>query len=318
MTEQEQKAFFQDYVDKLKIQDEEIRKQLEIEENIANSGIVEIDQAGFVQATNTGNFYFYNIQTVGRGQQEFKRRYGNRPLVDNWIISGNSGVTRAQSVQNNSEIEVDDSVKYDLDFYISQIPTNQSVLDSLNRQRNDAYYNLGLIYKEQFKEYELAANNFENFLSNDPKENLILPAKYHLYKCYEFFNVTLSNKYIEEIVREYPDSRYSQIILNPKNVLESVNAEDSLENIYSNAYVCFEEGDYEYALQQLNSVADKLNGQTLEAKYQLLQAYIFYQTKGEEAFIEQLNAVQIDYPTTEEGKHAKSVLEEMQNKSVEK
>ena len=318
MTEQEQNAFFQDYVDKLKIQDEEIRKQLEIEESLANSGVVEFDQAGSLQTTNTGNFYFYNIQTVGRGKQEFKRRYGNRPLVDNWIISGNSGVTQTRLAENNTEIVVDDFVKYDIDFYISQIPRSPSVLDSLTGQRNDAYYNLGLIYKEQFKEYALAAENFENFLINDPQENLILPAKYHLYKCYEYFNVTLSNNYKEEIVREYPDSRYSQIILNPKNVLESADAEDSLENVYTNAYVCFEEGDYEYALQQLNSVSDRISGQVIEAKYQLLLAYIFYKTKGEEAFIKKLNALQIDYPTTEEGKHAKSVLEEMQTKSAEK
>ena len=317
MAPEAQEVYFQEYIDAIKIRDEEAKKRLELEQDIDNSQYVQFNVAGSPQTSGAGSFYFYNIQTVGMGVQQFKRKYGNRPLVDNWIISGNSGVTKAR-VNNQSEIiEEDNSFRYDVSFYIDQIPTNKVVLDSLVSIRNDAYYNLGLIYKEQFKEYELAATNFEDFLKNDPIDNLILPAKYHLYKCYEFFNTEMSNKFKDEIVKDYPDSRYSEIILNPKNVLTSANDENSPENIYKNAYVCYEEEDYEYALESIDEVIDRIKGAEIEPKFELLRAYILFRLEGEEVFMEKLNEVIIDYPTTEESKHAKSVLEKMQTKTLE-
>jgi len=317
MTPEAQEVYFQEYIDKLKIKDEEEKKRLEIEQSYANAANNDFTDTGSFNPINTGTFYFYNIQSVGRGVQEFKRKYGNRALADNWIISGNSGITKASLTDQSEIVEEDYSFRYEVSFYIDQIPTGEVILDSLSNVRSDAYYNLGLIYKEQFKEYELAANNFEYFLKNDPTDNLILPAKYHLYKCYAFFNEDLSNKYRDEIVREYPDSRYSEIILNPKNVLASVNDEDSPENIYKNAYVCYEDKDYEYALESINEAIDNIKGTEIEPKFELLKAYILFRLEGEEAFVEKLNVLIIDYPSTEESDHAKMVLEKMQNNTLE-
>ena len=318
MTPEAQEAYFQEYINALKIKDEEEKERIELEQRLASTGNNEFNDSGSFNPINTGNFYFYNIQTVGRGVQEFKRKYGSRPLVDNWIISGSSGITKASlDDQNESLKEVDNSLKYEISFYVDQIPTNEIILDSLISIRNDAYYNLGLIYKEQFKEYELAAANFEDFLKNDPVEKLILPAKYHLYKCYEFFNEELSNKFRDEIVKEYPDSRYSAIILNPKKVLVAADDENSPENIYKNAYVCYEEEDYEYALESIEEAIDNVKGAEIEPKFELLRAYILFKIEGEEAFVEKLNGLIINYPATEESKHAESVLEKMQTNTLE-
>ncbi len=68
---------------------------------------------------------------------------------------------------------------------IDQLPTDVKVLDSLARERNFAYFQLGTIYKEKFKEYELAASQLEKLLVSRPEERLVLPAKYNLYKIYE-------------------------------------------------------------------------------------------------------------------------------------
>ncbi len=316
MTPEAKEVYFQEYIEALKIKDEEAQRILELEQDIGNSQYVQFNVAGSPEAIGRGTFYFYNIETIGRGVQAFKRKYGNRPLIDNWIVSGNSGLTKAIVNDQNEIVEENNEIKYEVSFYIDQIPTSEIVLDSLMNIRNDAYYNLGLIYKEQFKEYELAATNFEDFLKNDPIDNLILPTKYHLYKCYGFFDGELSNKYRDEIVREYPDSRYSEIILNPKSVLVYTNDEDSPENIYKNAYVCYEEGDYEYALESINNTIDNIKGAEIEPKFELLKAHITFRLEGKEVFIEKLNELIIDYPNTEESKYAKSVIEKLQTKSL--
>jgi hypothetical protein len=61
--------------------------------------------------------------------------------------------------------------EYTADFYLKQLLTTQAAIDSIGMERNKAYYQLGVIYKEKFKEYELATNKLEQLLQNSPEEN---------------------------------------------------------------------------------------------------------------------------------------------------
>jgi hypothetical protein len=60
--------------------------------------------------------------------------------------------------------------EYTADFYLKQLQPTQAAIDSIGMERNKAYYQLGVIYKEKFKEYELATNKLE-LLQNSPEEN---------------------------------------------------------------------------------------------------------------------------------------------------
>lgn len=74
------------------------------------------------------------------------------------------------------------------EFYTSQLPNSQVQIDSIFDERNFAYYQLGVIYKEKFKEYQLSANRFELLLGSNPEERLVLPSMYNLYKVYEIID----------------------------------------------------------------------------------------------------------------------------------
>jgi len=313
MSKEEQNFFFQNHIDALKIKDEEER--IKKEQEAINPGVGSFDNVGSLQNDKSATFYFYNVQLVGLGKQQFKNRFGNRPLADNWIISAYGNSTSTNLDVLDVDTAINDEQKYDVNYYIEQIPTSKTKLDSISNQRNDAYYNLGLIYKEQFKEYELAAVDFEKFLNNNPKNNLILPTKYHLYKAYANFNTDLSNKYRDEIVNDYPDSRYAEIIQNPNSVLNFGKDEESPEYAYKNIYVCYEEQDYSYALENVNRALEKFKGSELEAKFELLKAFLLLKTQGENEFIDKLNFVIINYPNTIESNHAETALDKMQNKS---
>src|SRR5690606_14823041 len=96
--------------------------------------------------------------------------------------------------------------------------------------RNLAYYQLGLIYKEKFKEYQLAANRFEQLLKNKPEEKLVLPTKYNLFKVYEIIDPSKAKMYKDQILNEYPDSRYAQIIQNPLLIVSDNESPDLVYN----------------------------------------------------------------------------------------
>ena len=317
LPKEEQEQFYQSYIEKLKKEEEEAKKKAESTADTTGFGVMNDDSSKDSQTG--GKFYFYNVQVAGFGKQEFRMIWGNRALEDNWRLS-----TKKEEITANQQLEdlvavddFDDAKKYELDYYLDRIPTEAKELDSIALLRNDAYYKLGLIYKEQFKKYPLAAERLEKLLSFKPKENLILPIKYHLYKIYADFNVEQSNKYKEEIVINYPDSRYAAIILNPEKVLTSNEKDYSPEAVYNDAYCDYDYLRYDEALKKSEIAIKQFEDLPIIPKFELLKAYILMKTKGPEAFKEALNFVAINYPNTEEGKHAVKILGGVNNSSSE-
>src|SRR5690606_10319121 len=106
---------------------------------------------------------------VAYGKIEFKKQWGNRPLADNWRWSAElRNVSAAQDGTPGNEIadgvasaDAKTDARYTTDYYLEQLPTEQTVIDSLAKDRNFAYYQLGIIYKEKFKEYRRAADKLE-------------------------------------------------------------------------------------------------------------------------------------------------------------
>ena len=312
MSPEEQKAYFEAHVQNLKRAYELEMMQEEL--NRINTGLGEM--AGGGSLDTGGKFYFYNPQVVGMGKQQFQAIYGNRPLTDFWLVGRGSG-PKLQTTGDEMVAELDTTLLFSVDYYLDQVPKRQEALDSIALLRNEAYYQLGLIYKEQFGEYQIAAQDFETFLAHDPIENLVLPAKYHLFKTYAYFNAEMSNKYRDDIVSNYPDSRYAEMILNPRSVKSSEGDDKSPESVYKSAFICYEEQDYSYALRTVNEALARFKGHEMEAKFELLKAYLLLRTEGEEAFIDKLQYVIVNFPSTTESEHAEEALQKMAKRSME-
>ena len=315
LSEDEQKEYYQNYIDKLKKEEEQAKKKLE--QTILNSGFGNMGNDDSKDGAKGGKFYFYNVQVSGFGKQEFKKVWGNRPLEDNWRISSKKIAPKATDKAEDLVIanSFDNSKKYDLDYYLGRIPNKSEEIDSINSLRNDGYFKLGLIYKEQFKENELAADRLEKLLSFNPKENLILPTKYHLYKIYSEFDVAKSNKYKEEVVNNYPDSRYATIIMNPEKVLLSDEEDNSPEAVYEDAFCDYDYEYYDNALSKTEKAIEQFEDLPIIPKFELLKAFILMKMQGKEAFKDALSYVSLSYPNTEEGKHAVKILESMSSPS---
>ena len=265
--------------------------------------------------SGTNEFYFYNAQTVAYGKLEFKKKWGNRPLKNNWRLSGDQikgSIIEASVNENTTQIEeqaTDNKIidpKYTSDFYIQKLPTDAKIIADLNKERNFAYYQLGVIYKEKFKEYQLAASKLEQLLANKPEERLVLPAMYNLFKIYEIIDIEKSIAIKNRIVAEYPTSRYTQIISNP-NAKETLAA-NSPETIYASLYKTYESGNMFEVLEKSTAAIDQFTGEEMASKFELLKANAIGKLQGLEAFKKALNFVALNYPNVAEGKNAEQLL----------
>ena len=333
MPPNEKKDYFESYITELKKKDEAKRlfeeKEKERLANIDLNNLAQNPANGAVDPQSLGKptesegigmppggsdaaslFYFYNPTTVAYGKLQFKKMWGNRTLGGNWRMGG----VRQASAAINDSIGTKESAnvlndtvvpeKYTVAFYVKQLPTTQASIDSIGKERNFSYYQLGLIYKEKFKEYKLASDKLEALLRNNPEEKYVLPSMYNLYKIYQITNPEKAITIKAEISSKYPNSRYSQILNNKE---EDSNLSPDKE--YQKWYKLFEEEHFEEVLANIDNLINQYSGDDIVSKYELLKANTLGKAEGLEAYKKGLENVADNYPNSEEGKNAREILE---------
>jgi len=305
MTEKERKTYFSDYIITLRAKDKE--KQAKISADLERA---KQSQKKLVKLNNTGKWYFYNIQTVSFGKEEFKALWGNRPLEDNWRLNSKTviEIDKEIAVENLNVVEVGSVKRYEVWYYTDEIPTSKVKIDSIITERNSAYFNLGIIYKEQFKELALATTKLDTLLTFNPVSTILLPSKYHLYKIYSTQNNKKANSLKEDIVKDFPNSKYAKIILNPNKDLNDEN-EMNPEDEYALVYYDYKEELFEGVIEKSTIAIHKYEGEQIVSKFELLKAYAIGKKEGILAFKEALDFVAMNYPNTQEGKKALEVID---------
>jgi len=314
LSEEEQRTFFEEYIAKIK--EKELQDSLSRVEDIRDNEFFKNTNSknGSKSArglNNSGNqigeFYFYNTTAVAYGRQAFRKRWGKRASADGWRISTRQDIPlnpnalpfRGDNGEEDTALTVDD--------YLSKIPKEKKELDSLKKERDFAYFQLGLIYKEKFKEYPLASNRLEKLLGFGPEEQLILPAKYNLYQIYgQMEDTGKQNSYKQDITSNYPDSRYASIINNPDKTLEQDAS--SPEAIYNGLFREFQTQRFGTLLTSLDERIEQFYGDPYLPKFELLKAMALGRYKGYKSYNEALKYVALTYPRSDEGKKAQQLL----------
>ena len=336
LSEADRVLYFETYIDKLKKSDEAkkiaLEKKAAIQANIernnnpenSDSAISDQDlgkpkkaslvppRVGNPPDRETSAFYFYNPTTLAFGKLEFKKTWGNRASKGNWRLSS----SKINSVENdsiasenpneNDKSETKIVEQYTTDYYLKQLPKSQVEIDSIIKERNFVYYQLGIIYKEKFKEYQLAANKLEQLLKQNPEEKLVLPAMYNLYKIYQIIDVDKATAMKQKISSQYPESRYAQII-NNTNTGQTI-ANETPESAYYKCYKLYEEQQFVAVLKTADELINQYSGDEIVLKFELLKANAVGKLQGLEAYKTAMQFVADNYPNSEEGKKAQEIL----------
>ena len=146
---------------------------------------------GMPQISTDKSWYFYNPNTTGIGLTEFRKKWGNRSLKDDW--RRNNKTTLFENTTNVEETETElrkpeaDSTATDSsqslppeikegaddplnpNFYLKNIPFTEEQLNASNEKIAEALYNSGLIYREQMENDRLALKAFRELETRYPK-----------------------------------------------------------------------------------------------------------------------------------------------------
>lgn len=315
LSKEDQLALFTEYTNDLKLKEEAAKEKEEAAKrlntgletaNDVNKGIQRSDAANEKAGGGKQQFYFYNPTTVAYGKNEFIKIWGDRSLKDNWRLSDSRNNSSSAPIGNELFVDATEDELFDPEFYIAKIPTEQKVLDSLAKERNFAYYQLGSIYKEKFKEYKLAKDKLEKLLDNNPEERLILPSKYNLYKIYEELNLNSQAGSVKnDIITNYPESRYAEILRNPNSGL--TKDENSPESLYENLFEDYGNQKFQKVIDMASEYITQFEGDDIVPKFEILKASATARLYGFTAYKESVNFIALTYPNSPEGKQAQEI-----------
>ena len=307
---------------------------LRAEEEAAAKAASAVSTGGTATATTTtsapGGWYFYNTSAKGTGLNEFKRKWGDRPLEDNWrraskVSSGGAFADNTDPNGGTTPSAVGDEAtaagitKADL---MKDIPLTITAQEEAYEKLLQALYDAGVTYKEKFRDTDNAIESFENLLSRANAEDFELEATYQLYRLYvqkenankntsfmSFGGTKSSSEYHKSVIlTQYPDSEFARIIRQGNLPTETEEQVKELNQKYIYAFNLYKNSEYVEALVYTDSILRAEPANLLSAKYLFLKTRLYSELREVDQFISTLSLLATSYASTEEGKKAKEIL----------
>lgn len=226
-----------------------------------NSSFPEVRSPFDVQSQeggSEGSWYFYSSSAISMGRTAFVRKWGNRPLGDNWRRA-EKDISSTFAQKDVNEIEAVDIIEEEQSpgemaeaqrqGLYTDIPFSEEQQQEALALIEEAYYKLGGIYDFDLNEKQNAIETFETLLSRFPSSAYKPEVLYQLYLIYKELDDNTYIKYKNQLLEEFPKSLYAKIIENPNYRQESNLASERMKQVYKEAYTLYEKGEYARAEQ---------------------------------------------------------------------
>ena len=261
-------------------------------------------------ATNKSSFFAYDDGQVRRGKREFQRRYGSRPLEDNWRRSS-SDVTLVDADAN--EIATPSTgllTQEDVDRIFKDVPVSEADRALADQKILEAQYKLGGLFRDKLQSNERTIDILEQMDRRYPGGKYELDAWYLLYIAHtDEGNTAKANVYKQKILDKYPDTTYGRILQDPNYVNTLQSEERQLNAFYDEVYTLMQQGRYQQANDRMQTVDEQFGKKnSLQARFALLQAMVNGNLKGKDQYVLELRAVMAKYPDTPEATRAREML----------
>lgn len=302
----------------------EEQKQLELE--IENMAVM--DQRALGNA-NESTWYFYVKSTVDKGKLEFRKKFGQRRLEDNWN-------RRNKSIAVFSEESLTDMVDMDAfaveeegdsasaaekqqianesnpkrpEYYLKQIPFTDDQKKLSHEQLSEALFNLGVIYDEKLNDYPKAYEAFEEFIKRYPQDPRSADAYYCCYRIAgKTEDSTQANIFRDKLLSEYPDSKYAKILSQPDFRAKLESMQQIQDSLYQMTYAAFLDGKFDTVKVNTAYMEKNFPVSSLMPKFLLLNALSIGKTASKDTFATVLNNLVERYPNSDVTSMAKDII----------
>lgn len=271
--------------------------------------------------TVAGDWYFDNPASVGSGQSEFKRVWGDIKLEDNWrrsqrmtasvanntpaLESANNAQEGASAVEDAPAANPVDAAFASLD---KQIPRTDEARKEALTKIEDAYFHLGDIYNFKLEEKANAVEIYKKLLQRFPDSEYEPEVLYTLYLITRDSDPAQAELYASRLKEDHPTSTFARILINPDYLQESSQVAEKQKALYKGAYQVFDAGHYDSA-QAIVENALAMGETSFNPSLRLLQILIVGKTEDISRYQYSLQEYIKNNAETEQAEYAKKLLD---------
>lgn len=263
--------------------------------------IAELNQDAMAQQnTLQGDWYFYNHNTVSKGKQTFRQRWGVRALDDYWFMSKRSSFAMGSMIPgmemgNDFDEMADDTTSADSSivikpsenpndphyaaYYLKDLPTRQGQRDTMHLEIARCLLNAGYIYYDGIENTERALECYLRLTKEYPGSDEIVQAFYQLWRIYsKQGNTPQANYYKDMVLMGFPDCDYANMIRDDEYYLEIIKRSEVAQNEYATVYNLYRRKKYRDVIAHVDEALQRYNEQPLMGKFRYWKGLAAAQT----------------------------------------
>lgn len=338
MAEEDRLAAINQIIDNVKKQEKEEKEQQNNPANNLNDDDFSMPMANQMIGNNSGNnWYFYNANTVKSGKSDFRKKWGNRKLEDNWqrgnksaaLFADNNTVSGAESIpqegiQGNDKSETTEKQQptaatdnKSIEYYLQQIPFTPEQQEKSNKEIADALFNMGFIFKDKMEDYPTAITTFERFENRFPTDKRVMETLYQRFLiAAKQGDKETEEKYRRQILSRYPQSNYAQMLFEPNFVDRMIKMYQEQDSLYNQTYTAYTQSDFNTVFANTAVVKKNYPVSNLMPKFEFLNALSIGKTQKSDLFKNSLDTLVARHPQSDVSAMAKDILALMKQGNI--
>ena len=253
-----------------------------------------------------GTFYFSNLTAVSNGLADFKKRWGNRFLTDNWRQSVKSSSQLNQQNQtlalnnkkdslNTAPINLATEKAEKIKNFIAQLPLSADQLKNSDQLIIDAYFETASFYQQALNDQNEAIKIYELLLQRYPQNNHLESIYYSLYLGYKEIDQAKAIRYKNLVLDNYPNSVFAKIIKDPNFSIKQNELEIEINKLYNTTFATYVEKDFLKVINSVAEVKQRFPNNNLQAQYDYLRAIAIGRTQNVDSLLIAFNQLIDEY-----------------------
>lgn len=316
MSESERFAIIDNIIKEITDKEEEERKRQQEESLDTQYGLMMNAENQVATGENQGGkWYFYNFNAKSFGQPEFRMKWGNRRLEDNWRRKNKQTVEFVEQPEEKSDTAASETGSKTVisnksrEFYLKNIPLTDSALKESDIRIENALYHMGLVYRDEMKDVNESVRSFEELLKRYPDGEHTLMTLYSLYELYLRKGDTgKSNLYRDMLISRYPDNPRARLLSDPDYVKQLDAEQRQVSDLYEKAYQNYQRGAWDAVIADANRAIATWPKDRNIPRFRLLKALSLGKTGGPGVMKDELEKLRADYPGHEVSNYAGELI----------
>lgn len=313
MPETERQTFIQNIIALLR--EEERQAQLEAEREQLDRSFAlqnEYRQGASQQNTSGGSgssWYFYNTSTLAFGRSDFRAKWGNRKLEDNWRRKNKMSTGFDANDPNRQDSIKNGGDKYSVAYYLADLPMSDSAREVSDNAIRVALADMAESYRTDFNDPQRAIETYDEILRRYPAGDAAAEACFMAYMTADRADLTAQRtRHRELLLSQYATTPYARILSDPQ-YMEKVRAEkENNEKIADGVLTAMREGRRGDAYREASAAVTGATADEYKVQFALLAALNAGQEAGDTVQVAALRSFAQDYREYPESKYAEEVL----------